>query len=91
MARSDQFAATRRPMLGAVGRLSIKIPDLNRLRTYLYVLVRIRSIKILFLDLYVQWTYCTAYYTSTILNLVACTVLSCTSTPNLVKQLPELV
>eukprot|EP01050_Picozoa_sp_SAG11_P059977 SAG11_NODE_39165_length_239_cov_21.300000_1_plen_71_part_01 len=55
MARSDQFAATRRPMLGAVGRLSIKISDLNLLRTYYYVILQIRSIKILFLDLYVHW------------------------------------
>ena len=31
--------------------------------------------------------YCTAYSTGTVLNLVACTVLSCTSTPNVLKQL----
>eukprot|EP01050_Picozoa_sp_SAG11_P025359 SAG11_NODE_5695_length_1484_cov_2.658484_1_plen_64_part_00 len=31
--------------------------------------------------------YSTAYCTGTLLNLVACTVLSCTSTPNVVMQL----
>eukprot|EP01050_Picozoa_sp_SAG11_P051646 SAG11_NODE_29464_length_310_cov_1.431280_2_plen_34_part_01 len=30
--------------------------------------------------------YCTGYSAGIVLNLVACTVLSCTSTPNVVMQ-----